>query len=395
MKVVQGGVCAPQGFLAAGLHCGIKYKNKDLALIYSRVPGKACGVVTQNKVQAAPVKFTKKQLKNNLSQAIIVNSGNANCCTGRQGLADAAQICRHTAKELNISPQYILTASTGIIGKRLPVEKITAKLPLLAANLQRTGSLSAAQAIMTTDTVPKQIAVQFEAAGSPVKIGAIAKGSGMIAPHLATMLVFITTDAALDTADFKPALQEAVDNSFNLITVDGDTSTNDMVLALANGLAVSAPLQGADLQNFREALNFVCLSLARMLVKDAEGATKFIEIQVEEAKSIAQAKRVAFKIANSLLVKTAFFGENPNWGRIAAAIGAADKNINQEKIVIYLGREKVMEQGAAVTASPKRLNALCKKKDIFIKVILGIGNARATILTSDISYKYVQINAEY
>lgn len=395
MRIVPGGVCAPQGFFANGLHCGIKYKNKDLALIYSRVPCQACGVLTQNRVQAAPVIFTRKQLKNNLAQAIVANSGNANCCTGKQGLADAARICQKTAQELNISAKHILTASTGIIGKKLPVEKIETKIPLLAAHLKRSGSLAAAQAIMTTDTAPKQMAVQFKAGNSEVKIGAIAKGCGMIAPNLATMLVFITTDAALNADDFKPALKEAVDNSFNIITVDGDTSTNDMVLALANGLATTAPLQEADLQNFKEALNFLCLSLAKMLIRDAEGGTKFIEIQVEKAKSIAQAKRVAFKIANSPLVKTAFFGENPNWGRIAASIGAADRNVHQEKVVIYIGKEKVMEKGAGCTASRQRLNELLKRKDILIKVGLGMGDARTTVFTSDLSYKYVQINAEY
>ncbi|MFH1245279.1 MAG: bifunctional glutamate N-acetyltransferase/amino-acid acetyltransferase ArgJ [Candidatus Omnitrophota bacterium] len=395
MKVVPGGVCAPQGFFANGLHCGIKYKNKDLALIYSRVPCQACGVLTQNRVQAAPVIFTRKQLKSNLAQAIIANSGNANCCTGEQGLSNAIRICRKTARELNISEKHILTASTGIIGKQLPVETIEAAIPLLTAHLKRSGSLAAAEAIMTTDTAPKQMAVQFKSGNSELKIGAIAKGCGMLAPNLATMLVFITTDAALNNDDFKPALQEAVDNSFNIITVDGDTSTNDMVLALANGLAGAAPLQGADLQNFKEALNFLCISLAKMLIRDAEGGTKFIEIHVEQAKCIAQAKRVAFKVANSPLVKTAFFGENPNWGRIAASIGAADRNIHQEKVVIYIGKEKVMEKGAGCAASQQRLNTLLKKKNILIKIGLGMGDARATVFTSDLSYKYVQINAEY
>ncbi len=395
VKVVQGGITAAKGFLASGIHCGIKYKNKDLALVYSQAPCLAYGLFTQNKIQAAPLKLTQLHLKNNRAQAIVINSGNANCCTGRKGIDDARKVCAGVAERLGIGLDDVLVASTGIIGKRLPVEKIKKKIGLLVDNLNSRTGLGAAQAILTTDTRPKQVSVKIRIGNTGVNIGGIAKGAGMISPHLATMLAFITTDAAIDKGRFKKALREAVDNSFNLITVEGDTSTNDMVLALANGKACNKELKVRDFKIFQKALNFVCLSLAKMIVKDAEGATKFVEIQVEQAKDISQAERIAFRVANSPLVKTAIFGENPNWGRIAASCGAADKDVREDSLSIYLGPEKVMHKGIALGANQKKLNKVFKKNEIQIKIVLGLGKFRTRIFTCDLSDKYVAINAEY
>ncbi|MBL7085063.1 MAG: bifunctional glutamate N-acetyltransferase/amino-acid acetyltransferase ArgJ [Candidatus Omnitrophica bacterium] len=395
MKVVSGGITAPKGYLASGIHCGIKYKNKDLALIYSKVPSLACGVFTQNRVVGAPLKITKDHLKNNKAQAVVINSGNANCCTGKRGLDDARKVCQVIAKGLDISLRDVLTASTGIIGKRLPVEKIKKASAALINKLSAKGSTQAAQAIMTTDTKPKQISVQLMIGKTKVRIGGVAKGAGMIQPQLATMLGFITTDAAIDKTRLKKALKAAVDNSFNLITVEGDTSTNDMVLVLANGLAGNKSMSAQDLKVFQKGLNFVCLSLAKMIVQDGEGATKFVEVYVEGAKNIAQAERIAFKVANSPLVKTAIFGENPNWGRIAASTGMADKDVEQKNLSIYLGGIKVLEKGAALKINQQRLKKIFKKKDIQIRVGLGLGKYAARVFTCDLSNEYVKINAEY
>jgi len=395
MKVVPGGVTAAKGFRAGGIHCGIKYKNKDLALIYSEVPCLACGLFTQNKVQAAPVSLSRAHLGNNRAQAIVINSGCANCCTGKQGIQDAREICASVAEKLDISLNDVLAASTGIIGKRLPLKKINEGLGLLANRLSAQGSLAAARAIMTTDTKPKQVSVELKIGGTEVRLGGIAKGAGMIHPCLATMLAFITTDAAIDKRRLEKALKDAVDNSFNLITVEGDTSTNDMVLALANGKACNKGLRARDFKAFQKALNFVCLSLAKMIIKDAEGASRFVEIQVEQAKDIVQAKKVTFKVANSPLVKTALFGGNPNWGRIAAAAGCADSAIKADRLNIYLGAVKVLQKGAALNVNRGRLNKIFKKDKIEIKIVLGLGRFAASVFTCDLSDRYVKINAEY
>lgn len=395
MKVVPGGVTAAKGFWAGGIHCGIKYKNKDLALIYSQVPCVACGLFTQNKVQAAPVKLSRAHLRNNRAQAIVINSGCANCCTGKQGIQDAREICASAAEKLDISLNDVLAASTGIIGKRLPLKKINEGLGLLANRLSAQGSLAAARAIMTTDTKPKQVSVELKIGRTEVRIGGIAKGAGMIHPCLATMLAFITTDVAIDKRRLEKALKDAVDNSFNLITVEGDTSTSDMVLALANGKACNKGLRARDFKAFQKALNFVCLSLAKMIIKDAEGASRFVEIQVEQAKDIVQAKKVAFKVANSPLVKTALFGGNPNWGRIAAAAGCADSAIKADRLNIYLGAVKVLQKGVALNVNRGRLNKIFKKDKIEIKIVLGLGRFAARVFTCDLSDRYVKINAEY
>ncbi|UCB57171.1 MAG: bifunctional glutamate N-acetyltransferase/amino-acid acetyltransferase ArgJ [Candidatus Omnitrophota bacterium] len=395
MKIIEGGITAPKGFTSGGVHCGIKYRNKDLSLIYSKAPCLGCGLFTQNKVQAAPVKITRAHLKNNKAQAIIANSGNANCCTGEQGLKDARRICKVVADKLGISPSDVLVASTGIIGKRLPMERMEKAIPALLDRLSNERSLEAAHAIMTTDTKPKQISVELNLGSAKVRIGAIAKGAGMLQPHLATMLAFISTDAKIDKTRLQKALKEAVDNSFNLITVEGDTSTNDMVLMLANGLSGNKKLNAKEFMLFQQALNFVCLSLAKMLIKDAEGATKFAQIKVEQAKNITQAKQVAFKVANSALVKTALFGSNPNWGRIAAAAGCADSAIKADRLDIYLDGLKVLQKGVVSKVDRQRLNESFKKDEIEIKINLGLGKSATRVFTCDLSGKYVKINARY
>lgn len=395
MKLVKGGITAAKGFKASGIHCGIKYRNKDLALIYSQTPCVACGLFTQNKVQAAPLKVTQAHLKDSRAQAIVINSGCANCCTGKQGILDAQKICHAVGERLGISLNDVLVASTGTIGKRLPLEKIKKAVAPLVNKMSNKAGRAAAQAIMTTDTLPKQISVKLKIGKNEIRIGGIAKGAGMIRPHLATMLGFITTDAAIDKRRLNEALQEAVNNSFNLITVEGDTSTNDMVLALANGLAANKNFNPQEFKVFQKALSFVCLALAKMIVKDAEGATKFVEIQAEGAIDATQAKKVAFKVANSLLVKTALYGENPNWGRIAAAVGSADRAVRENRLSIYLGAEKVLQKGAAVKVNQQRLNKIFKNDEIQIKIALGLGKFAARVFTCDLSHRYIKINAEY
>lgn len=395
MKLIQGGITAAKGFLASGINCGIKHKTKDLALIYSQVPGVACGLFTQNRIEAAPIKVTRAHLKNNRAQAIIINSGNANCCTGKEGVRDAGKMCEAAAKELGISRSDVLVASTGIIGRRLPLEKIKKSISSLVKRLSNKRGLEAARAIMTTDTRPKQISVEIKIGNTAVRIGAMAKGAGMIHPQLATMLAFITTDAVIEQKILKKALTEAVSSSFNLITVEGDSSTNDTVLALANGLAGNSQFSSEDIELFQKALNFVCISLAKMIIQDAEGATKFVEIKVEQARDISQAKKVAFKIANSALVKTALSGENPNWGRIAASAGSADSAVKEDRLSIYLGRIKVLQNGVALKVNQNRLKQIFKKDRLQIKVNLGLGRFATEVFTCDLSEGYVRINAKY
>ncbi|MDP3143164.1 MAG: bifunctional glutamate N-acetyltransferase/amino-acid acetyltransferase ArgJ, partial [Candidatus Omnitrophota bacterium] len=367
MKISSGGIAAPLGFKANGISCGIKKSGKkDLALIYSTGPALAAGMFTANRVKAAPLKITQKHLKNNFASAVIINSGNANCSTGKVGINDAIVTANCVASALNIPSRQVLVASTGIIGKRLPVIKIKKGIKSLVKGLVKNGAGKAAKAILTTDTKAKQIAVKIRIGGKTVTVGAMAKGAGMIYPNLATMLAFITTDAAIGKSALKQALRIAVDNSFNCITVDGCTSTNDMVLVLANGLAQNKDLNSRDLKIFGQALNLVCLKMAQEIIKDAEGATKFVKINVGGAPSLVAARKVGFAIANSLLFKTALFGQDENWGRIIAAIGQSGVAIEEEKIKISF--------------------TSFKNKDIFVNINLNMGNKSATIYTNDISF---------
>ena len=397
MRIIEGGVTAPKGFRANAINCGIKKIRLDLALIYSDTPAVACGLFTQNRVQAAPIKVNKTHLKNIISQAIIVNSGNANCCTGEAGIEAALTMAGSVAEALNLRREDVMVASTGVIGEALPVSKIRAGLPSLIKDLSFGGGRKVAQAIMTTDKVTKEMALELKIKKTFVRLGGVAKGAGMIHPNMATMLCFITTDAHITRRALKLALKRAADKSFNSISVDGDTSTNDMVLALANGNAggeiIDRNKEGVE--KFCEALDCLMVELAKKIVRDGEGATKFVEIVVKDAASISGAKRIAKRISNSLLFKTSLFGEDPNWGRIAAAAGSSGVKFNPDKLDVFIGNKAVLRNGTAVKVDKEVLKKLFKKKDIGITVDLKSGNKTYRTWTTDLSFDYVKINAHY
>lgn len=398
MKSISGGVTAPLGFKAGGTVCGIK-KNQlpDLAIIYSEVPAEAAGIFTTNQVQAAPVILSKEFLKKGKAQAIIANSGNANACVGAAGLEAARRMAAAAGKALNIPMDSVLVASTGVIGVALPVEKIEKALAEKADFLSDTGSPAAARAIMTTDTFPKEAAVEIELGGATVRIGGIAKGSGMIHPNMATMLGFITTDAKIEQTLLQKAIAAAGDCSFNRITVDGDTSTNDTLFILANGLAKNPPITTVnnEYQTFVQALTEVCLALAKMIARDGEGATKLVEIKVAGARSEAEAVKVGKAVATSNLVKTALFGEDANWGRILAAVGYSGVTIDPDRIHIYLGDLSVYQKGTGLVFDEAKAKEILSGKEILIKIDLGDGAAAASVWTCDLSYDYVKINGSY
>lgn len=405
MIKIQGGVTAPKGFLANGVKAGIKKSgNPDLALLYSEVPAVAAGIFTTNVFKASPVKLCIANLRNKTHQAIVVNSGNANCANGPAGDADAVSMAGYIAKGMALGKSEVLAASTGIIGHRLPVRKIEAKVPELILGLSAKGGGDLAGAIMTTDTVKKEVAVKVEIGRSVVTIGGAAKGVGMI--HLlmakggrhATMLGFITTDASISKAMLEKALIDAADDSFNMVSVDGDMSTNDSLFIMANGLAGNKPITsaGKDYKIFSEALKGVCVLLAKMIAADGEGATKLVEIKVVGAKTLKSARAIARKISTSNLLKCAIFGEDPNWGRVAAAAGSAGINFDPAKTDIYLGPAKVLSGGASMkTFDKEKVRRFMKGKEVFIKVDLKSGKAKATAWTCDFSKEYVAINSEY
>lgn len=403
----NGSVTTPEGFWAAGVACGIKASGrKDVALIVSELPCVAAATFTTNKVKAAHIAVCKENLRPQKAtvRAIVVNSGNANCCTGQQGVEDARKMCEWTANELsvqrhmNIQPHEVLVASTGVIGVRLPMDKVRQGIQMAAAQLSRDGGQSAAEAIMTTDTRPKFAAVRLELAGKTVHIGGIAKGAGMIAPHMATMLCFLSTDACVGRKALQAALRYAVDRSFNSITVDGDTSTNDTVVLMANWMAGGSEIEegSAAFTRFREALTALCQRLAKMIAADGEGATKLVEVQVTGAVSENEARTVALTVANSLLVKTALFGNDPNWGRIAAAVGRAPARVKQDTLTIRIGEFECFRSGEPVafdaTAAHEWLKA---SREIRLHIDLGLGAAAWTAWTCDLSTEYVRFNAEY
>jgi glutamate N-acetyltransferase/amino-acid N-acetyltransferase len=368
----------PKGFKANGIACGLKKSGKlDLAVIYSELSAKAACLFTTNKIQAAPIKINKQNLKNNRRfRAIIANSGNANCFTAYQGIKDAWETTRFLAKALGIKKEEVLVSSTGIIGRRLDLSKIKKAIPDLIKGLSRQGIDKAKKAIMTTDKFTKEITVKFNIGNKTVTLCGIAKGAGMIAPNMATMLAFILTDANITQGALGQALKIAVDNSFNCITVDGCMSTNDSVIMLANGQAKNSLVDSnKNFKPFLKALNVVCLELAKMIIRDAEGATKFIQINVKQAKSFQEAKTVALGIANSNLFKTAMYGQNPNFGRIVASVGASDVEVKERELKI-------------------RVSPL-DKKEIKVDISLNRGNCSARVYTSDLTPEYIKINAEY
>lgn len=392
-----GDVTTPEGFLAAGIHAGLKREKKDLALIYSRVPAVAAATYTSNRVQAAPLVVTREHLTDGRAQAVIVNSGNANACTGRQGLADAREMAALTAASLDLKPEDIVVASTGVIGVPLPMDHLRKGIPRVAQALGRAGGSQAAEAIMTTDTCTKERAVEVAIGDRKVTLGAIAKGSGMIRPDMATMLCFITTDAAIDPETLTKALRHAVARSFNLITVDGDTSTNDMVVIMSNGLARNPEIRTgtAEFNEFTAGLEQLCVYLAKTIVRDGEGATKLLEVTVQGARNEEDARRAALSVCGSSLVKTALFGEDANWGRIVAALGYSGAQFDPDQIEVYLGGIKVVERGGAFPFDEGGARRVLGESEVHITVNLNGGRGEATTWGCDLSYDYVKINGSY
>ena len=401
MEQISGGVCAAQGFTAAGVHCGIR-KNKDkrdLALIYSQVPASAASVYTSNLVKGAPLTVTKAHLADGVAQAIVCNSGNANTCNA-DGIQVAQEMCRLTGAALGIDPHNVVVASTGVIGQRLDVAPIAAAMPQLVSELGD-HSEEAAEAIMTTDTMVKEVAVSFEIGGKTCKLGGIAKGSGMIHPDLATMLVFLTTDCAIAPAMLEKALKLDVAKTFNMVSVDGDTSTNDMVTILANGMAGNAPItaEGPAFTAFMEALNSVTLFLCRCIAGDGEGATKLLECRVSGAKTEADAKTIAKSIICSSLTKAAMFGADANWGRVLCAIGYSGAAVDVSRVDVSFascrGQILVCQNGAGVDFSEEFAKEILLEDSIDIIVTLHDGEAAATAWGCDLTYDYVKINGDY
>lgn len=402
MKKISGGVCAAKGFSAAGIHAGIR-KNKtkpDLALIMSETPATAAGCYTQNLVKGAPIWVTKENIENGIARAIVCNSGNANTCNS-DGIEVARRMCEIVAENTDVSAEDVVVASTGVIGQPLDTAPIAAAMPALVKKLDSEHDSLAAQAIMTTDTQPKEIALEFELDGKVCHIGGIAKGSGMIHPNMATMLVFITSDIAISREMLKKALSADIKDTFNMISVDGDTSTNDMVIVLANGMAENAVIdkEGKAYDTFCKALNEITTSLCRKIAKDGEGATKLLECRVTGGKTELDAKMIAKSVITSTLFKAAMFGADANWGRILCAIGYAGANTDITKIDVALnskaGRVEVCKNGSGIEFSEEVAKEVLSEDEIGIEITLRDGDCRATAWGCDLTYDYVKINGDY
>jgi len=400
MKIIDipSGITSPRGFQAAGVHCGIKKAKKDFALVYTAAPAVAAATFTTNVVQAAPVLVDKELCaRGGRFKALAVNSGNANACTGERGLLDAWEMTRLTACALHLEAGEVLISSTGVIGQYLPMDKVAAGISLCAESLEEDGT-PAAEAIRTTDTFAKEAAVQFEHDGVTITLGGMAKGSGMIAPNMATMLAFVSTDANIGREPLQRATREAVARSFNRISVDGDMSTNDMVLVLANGLAGNMFInedEGELYQLFATALERLLVALAKMIVMDGEGATKFVEIRLCGAPTVDEADKAARSVANSNLVKTAIHGEDANWGRILAAIGYSGIQFDPASVTIDFGNVPILGRNYAIDFSEELAKKVLSQREIVITIDLHRGDATATFWTCDLSKDYVAINANY
>lgn len=398
-KISGGGITSPQGFTAGAAMAAIKKPDRyDLALVFSLVPAAAAGVYTTNKYQAAPVQLTKQSLSGGIARGIVANSGCANACTGEEGLRYAKAMAEKSAEMIGCDPQEIAVASTGVIGVQLPMEKILRGIEAAGHSMSAENGHLAAHAIMTTDTFAKETALEFKLDGKKVRMGAMAKGSGMIHPNMATMLAFITTDAAITPRCLSGALSWANGNTFNMITVDGDTSTNDMLVVLANGMAGNNPIYTAKSLNyliFREALAQVCTDLAKMIARDGEGATKLFEVQVLHALRREDAKRAAKSIAGSNLVKAAMFGEDANWGRIICALGYSGADFDPDTVDVYLGDVKVSEDGCGLAFDEARAAKILHEKEVVVTVDLKQGDTAATAWGCDLTYDYVKINGSY
>ncbi|MGD9973583.1 MAG: bifunctional glutamate N-acetyltransferase/amino-acid acetyltransferase ArgJ [Desulfatirhabdiaceae bacterium] len=386
-----------KGFRAAGIAAGIKKNGKrDLGLIVSDVPATAAGVFTKNRVKAAPVVLDMERIGSGKGQAILVNSGCANCCTGKQGFQDAMTATGDVAHGLNISPDLVLAASTGVIGQPLPMEKLRAALPDLLVSLSSDGFPGLSEAIMTTDTVPKLVSRQFNQKGKSFTITGTAKGAGMICPNMATLLCFLCTDIQISADRLHQALLYGTEHSFNRITIDGDTSTNDTALILANGLSGASVRTDADFMEFQDALAGVMVDLAKMLVKDGEGATKLVEVVVKGANSDTDARKIADTIANSALVKTAIFGEDANWGRILAAAGRSGIDVDPDRIDIYFNDVLMFTDGRGQGKDVEdQATRILKLPEYVLTVNLNQGSGRSSVWTCDFSVNYVKINADY
>lgn len=400
MRIIDGGVCAPQGFQAAGFNGNIKGKGldrKDCALVTSQVKASIAGTFTTNVLKAPPIQWTEGVCIRGEGRAIFINSGNANACTGSLGVEDAQTTAERIALALEIPVTEAAVLSTGVIGVPLPMERILHGVDGCVKALSPTGHLDAAQAIMTTDTVAKEMAIEIPLSSGPIRLGAMAKGSGMIAPNMATMIAVLTTDARIAPGNLRGALKECVDRSFNCMCVDNDMSTSDAVVCLANGMAMTDELKPGtrDFEAFSEALNQICIAMAQAVVRDGEGATKFIEIRVAGAANDDDAKTAARSIAHSQLCKTAFFGEDANWGRIACAAGYSGVAFLPEELSIFLGDLPVVHEGLPTLFDEVAAKAIMSQRDIVVAVNLGNGPGSAVFWTSDLSHAYVSINADY
>ncbi len=400
-KEIPGGISAPEGFLCHAVSAGIKDPAKprlDLGLIYSTAPCVTAATFTSNKVKAAPVRVCQAHLKSNDIRAIIVNSGNANACTGPRGIQDAKAMAVATGLALGLKPTQVMVNSTGIIGLPMPIDRITDAVPALAKGLSRDHHAAIAQAIMTSDTKPKSLAIEVPLGSKTIRIAAIAKGAGMICPSMGTMLCFVTTDAAIGLADLKKCTSEAVQNTFNRISIDGDTSTNDTVIVMANGMAGNRKIASGGPQHdaFCAALEYIMRRMARMIVSDGERVTKFVEIAVRGAATYMDARKVAETVANSLLVKCSWNGSDPNWGRVMHAIGYSRAKIREEHIDIYFDGHIATRNGISAGTPLEVLKAAVAKREFTVTIDLNIGDATYTVYTSDLSQEYVDFNkAEY
>ena len=402
MNIIKGGVCSAKGFTANGVHCGIRKNRdkKDLALIYSAVPAKAAAVYTTNLVKGAPLAVTKAHIADGIAQAVICNSGNANTCNAN-GIEIAEQMSDLTASALGISASDIVVASTGVIGEPLEIEPIAAGIPELVRGLSRDGGVDAAEAIMTTDTISKEVAVEFEIGGKICTLGGIAKGSGMIHPNMATMLVFLTSDVAISSEMLQKALSTDITNTFNMLSIDGDTSTNDTVVLLANGLAENPVIEYGteDYKVFAEALHVINEYLAKKIAGDGEGCTALFEVQAVGCESVAQAKTLAKSIVCSNLTKTAIAGHDANWGRILCAMGYSGAQFDPEKVDLFFesaaGKIQIIENGTAVDYSEEEATKILSEKEVKAIADVKMGEFEATAWGCDLTHGYIEINADY
>ena len=399
MKQIDGGITAVQGIRAAGVHAGIKAADaKDMTLIVTDAPAAAAGVFTKNSVTAAPVLVCREHLSDGHAQAVIVNSGNANACTGEVGMANARRMAAATAEQLGVDANLVLVSSTGVIGQQLPMDKIESGIQAATSALSTEGGSDAAEGIMTTDTHPKSVSIEVEIDGAPVRIAGIAKGSGMIAPNMATMLSYLTTDARINAETLQTALNRVVDDTYNLLTVDTDRSTNDTVLILATGRAGNANIVEADGENYEafcDGLLFVCTELVKMLARDGEGATKLVEVVVKHAKNRHDAEKAARAVAESPLVKTAVFANDANWGRIMMAIGKSGAEFDPYQVDVWLADYRLVKNGMDAGYDEDKATALFAQDPVRITVDLRAGDTEVTMWTCDYSYDYIRINADY